>query len=438
MTTLTDRGMEVGLRALRTAAGSSLLDRLGLREQAERAAFQLSKNGFKAGVAAGRVFTRVPGTGAPVRQKKATTSGLFDLTPDDEQQMLVEALKAFAAERLRPAAVDADAACAPPEGLAAEVAELGIALLGVPDELGGAMTERSAVTTALSAEALAHGDVGLTVALLAPAGVATALARFGDSSQQATYLPAFTGDTVAPAAVAVLEPGALFDPFALATTAREDDDGGWVIDGEKSLVPLAASAELLLVAAQTPSGPAVFIVEPGAASGLSVEAEPAMGIRAAATGRVKLSAVNVGADAVLCRGEDYAELIRRARLGWCALAVGCGRAVLDYVIPYVKDRTAFGEPISHRQSVSFAVSDIAIELEGMRLATLRAASLIDREEDAAQATAIACRLCADKGMEIGSQGVQLLGGHGYVKDHPVERWYRDLRAAGVLEGALVI
>ena len=74
----------------------------------------------------------------------------------------------------------------------------------------------------------------------------------------------------------------------------------------------------------------------------------------------------------------------------------------------------------------------------MRLATLRAASLIDREEDAAKATAIARQLCATKGKEIGSQGVQLLGGHGYVKDHPVERWYRDLRAAGVLEGALVI
>ena len=437
MTTITDRGMEVGLRALRAASASPLLDRFGLRERAERAVFELSKNGFRAGAAAGRVFTRVPGRGAPVRQKKATGRGLFDLTPDDEQQMLVEALKGFAAGRLRKLAVEADAACAPPEGLAAETAEMGIALLGVPDELGGAMSERSAVTTVLASEALAHGDVGLTVALLAPAGVATALARFGDSAQQQTYLPAFTGDTVAPAAVAILEPRPLFDPFALATTAREED-GGWVLDGEKALVPLAASAELLLVAAQTLTGPAVFVVEPGAATGLTVEAEPAMGIRAAATGRLKLSGVRVGPDSVLCRDQDYAELVRRGRLGWCALAVGCGRAVLDYVIPYVKERVAFGEPIGHRQSVAFAVSDIAIELEGMRLATLRAASLTDREEDAAMATAIARRLCADKGMQIGSQGVQLLGGHGYVKDHPVERWYRDLRAAGVLEGALVI
>ena len=437
MTSLADRGMEVGLRALRTAAASPMLDRLGVRERAERAVYELSKNGFRAGTAAGRVFTRVPGKGKPVRQRKATGSGLFDLTPDDEQQMLAEAFGAFAADRLRPAAAETDAACAPPDGLAAEAAELGIALLGVPDELGGAMSERSAVTTALAAEALAHGDMGLTVALLAPAGVATALARFGDSAQQATYLPAFTGDTVAPAAVAVLEPGPLFDPFALKTTAREED-GGWVLEGEKALVPLAASAELLLVAAQTEAGPTMFIVEPGGASGLSVEPEPAMGIRAAATGRLRLSGVKVGADALLCRGDDYAELVRRGRLGGCAVAVGCAKAVRDYVIPYVNERVAFGEPVSHRQGVAFAVSNIAIELEGMRLATLRAASLTDREEDAALATAVARQLCVAKGMEIGSQGVQLLGGHGYVKDHPVERWYRDLRAAGVLEGALVI
>jgi alkylation response protein AidB-like acyl-CoA dehydrogenase len=437
MTSLADRGRAAGLRALRAAAGSPALDRLGLRGRAERAVYELSRTGFKAGSAAGRAFTRRPGTGPPVRQQKAKGRGLFDLTPDDEQQMLVDALGAFAADRLRPAAADADAACAPPDGLAAEAAELGVALLGVPDELGGAMSERSAVTAALAAEALAHGDAGLTAALLAPAGVATTLARFGDSDQQATYLPAFTGDTVARAAVAVLEPGALFDPFALGTTAREVA-GGWVLDGEKALVPLAASAELLLVAAQTPTGPAVFVVEPGTAVGLSTAPEPAMGIRAAATGRLKLSGVKVGGEALLCRGDDYAELIRRGRLGWCAVAVGCGRAVLDYVIPYVNQRVAFGEPISHRQSVAFAVSDIAIELEGMRLATLRAASLTDRDEGAAMATAIARRLCASKGMQIGSQGVQLLGGHGYVKDHPVERWYRDLRAAGVLEGALVI
>jgi hypothetical protein len=428
--------MGMGLRALRGLAGSPVLDRVGLRVPAERALFELTKNGFKAAGTAGRTFARVRGAGPAARQRPTASSGLFDLTPTDEQQMLAAALREFGADRLRPIAQQADAACAPPEGLAAEGAELGVALLGVPEELGGATSERSSVTSVLAAEALAHGDLGLAVALLAPAGVAAALARFGDADQQATYLPAFTGDDVAPAALAVLEPQPLFDPFALRTTARRDGDG-WVLDGVKALVPLAASADLLLVAAEVEGGPALFIVE-SAAKGLKVVQEPAMGVRAAATGRVTLDGVTVRADALLCSGDDYAEAIRRSRLGWCALAVGAAQAVLDHVIPYVNERKAFGEPISHRQAVAFPVADIAIELEGMRLTTYRAASLIDSGKPAAQETAVARRLCADKGVAIGSHAVQLLGGHGYVKEYPVERWYRDLRATAVMEGAVMV
>jgi alkylation response protein AidB-like acyl-CoA dehydrogenase len=108
------------------------------------------------------------------------------------------------------------------------------------------------------------------------------------------------------------------------------------------------------------------------------------------------------------------------------------------VIPYVKDRTAFGEPISNRQAVAFTVANIAIELDGMRLLTYRAAARADQGSDFAREAALARRLCSERGMQIGSDGVQLLGGHGYVKEHPVERWYRDLRAGGLMEGVLVI
>ena len=187
--------------------------------------------------------------------------------------------------------------------------------------------------------------------------------------------------------------------------------------------------------------PALFVVESGT-DGLSVEAEPAMGLRPAATGRLLIEKVKLPADALLGEGtftaKQYAECVNRARVAWCGLAVGTAQAVLDYVKPYVNDRQAFGEPISNRQGVAFAVSDIGIESDGMRLATYRAASRADRGEKFDREAAVARRLCAVKGMEIGSQGVQLLGGHGFVKEHPVERWYRDLRAAGVMEGALLV
>jgi alkylation response protein AidB-like acyl-CoA dehydrogenase len=112
--------------------------------------------------------------------------------------------------------------------------------------------------------------------------------------------------------------------------------------------------------------------------------------------------------------------------------------VLDYTSEYVKTREAFGEPIAHRQAVAFMVANIAIELEGMRLVTLRAASRAEQNLDFSREVALARRLASEYGMKIGTDGVQLLGGHGFVKEHPVERWYRDLRAVGLMEGAVLV
>jgi alkylation response protein AidB-like acyl-CoA dehydrogenase len=437
---MAERSMGLGLRALGRLAGSDVVDRLGVRKPAERILYRATRDGFKAAGAAGRGFKAVNGRSKPARLGTPTNTGLFDLQPTEEQQMLQESFKAFGAEQLRPAALRADSAAKAPEEILRAGGELGLTMLGVPEELGGAVSERSSVTAVLAAEALAHGDMGLAVALLAPAGVASALALWGDGDQQATYLPAFVeAETPAPAAIAMQEPRALFDPFDLKTTARRDRDE-FVLDGVKSLVPLAESAELLVVAARLEGhGPVLFLVETKA-DGVLVKAAPGMGVRAAATGDVLLEGVRLPARALLGDGDPtvYAEAVRRARLAWCALALGTGRAALDYVIPHVNERVAFGEPISNRQSVAFMVSDIALELEGMRLATLRAAARLDAGKDAAREVAIARALCAEKGSWIGSAGVQLLGGHGYVKEHPVERWYRDLRAVGVCEGALLV
>src|SRR5262249_55462844 len=134
---------------------------------------------------------------------------------------------------------------------------------------------------------------------------------------------------------------------------------------------------------------------------------------------------------------DAARVIDRARVAWGAMAVGGARAVLDYVIPYCNERKAFGEPITNRQSVAFMIADLAIELEGMRLLVHRAASLADRGRSITREAALVRAQCSAKGMKAGTDGVQLLGGHGFVKEHPVERWYRDLRAIGVMEGAVL-
>jgi alkylation response protein AidB-like acyl-CoA dehydrogenase len=436
---IAERGMAVGLRALNRLAGSSLVDRFGLREPTERFLHGASKTTMRTAATAGRTFAAAQKLSRPARQPRAKPSDLFDLTPSDEQQMLQESVRDFALAKLRPAAQAADDACAAPPELLAQSNELGLTMVGVPEALGGAVEQRSAVTSALMTEALAQGDMGIAVACLAPAGVSTALSLWGDADQQATYLPAFVGDDVPAAAVAMQEPRALFDPARLQTQARESG-GGYVLNGVKSLVPRARDGELFIIAAELQGrGPALFIVESKTA-GVSVEPEPSMGIRAAGTGKLILEDVQLPAAALLGAGEldVYRECVQLGRLGWCALAVGTGQSVLDYVVPYVNERVAFGEPISNRQAVAFTVANLAIELDGMRLATYRAASRVDQGLSFAREVTLARRLCHERGMAIGSDGVQLLGGHGYVKEHPVERWYRDLRAAGMIEGALVI
>ncbi len=424
--------------AVNRLAQSEFIDRVGLRRQAEQAVFSTTRNGFRVATAAGRTFARAGSQRSGQRPASASSGGVFDLTPTEDEQMLVDVVTELAQEILRPAASEADETCAAPAGLLESAQELGLPGLGVPEALGGIMEERSAMAGALVAEALAKGDMGLAVAALAPGAVATAIALWGTEAQQQTYLPAFTGSNVAAAALALAEPSVLFDPFSPSTTALRDG-AGFVLDGVKSAVVRGAEAELFIVGAQLDGRPALFLVESGT-EGVEVEADPSMGLRAASLTRLHLDGVRVSQDALLgdVDAAAYTECVRLSRLAWCALAVGTGQAVLDYVSGYVNERIAFGEPISHRQSVAFMVADIAIELQAMRLVTWKAASRAARGQDFTREVALARQLCVDKGMQIGLDGVQLLGGHGYVKEHPVERWYRDLRAVGLMEGCVLV
>jgi alkylation response protein AidB-like acyl-CoA dehydrogenase len=425
--------------ALSRLAQSDVLDRVGLRKQAEQAVFTTTRSGFKTITAASRTFAKAGKKGtAGVRPAATAGRGVFDLTPTEDEQMLVDVVTELAAEVLRPAAAAADEACAAPEEVLAAGREVGLPILGLPEALGGISEERSAMAGALVAEALAHGDMGLAVASLAPGSVATAIGLWGTDAQQQTYLPAFSEDDVPVAAIALTEPTVLFDVMSPSTTATRTDDG-FVLTGVKSAVPRGAEAELFVIGASLDGSPALFLVE-SSTPGIEVVADPAMGVRAAGLTKLELTDVHVPADAVLgaTDGSTYAECVRLARVAWCALAVGTGQAVLDYVVPYVKEREAFGEPVAHRQSVAFMVANIAIELQSMRLLTWKAAARAAAGKDFTREVALARKLCADKGMQIGLDGVQLLGGHGFVKEHPVERWYRDLRAIGVMEGAVIV
>jgi alkylation response protein AidB-like acyl-CoA dehydrogenase len=193
---------------------------------------------------------------------------------------------------------------------------------------------------------------------------------------------------------------------------------------------------MYLVAARYKRKNRLFLV-PGDAPGLSWKAAPAMGLRAVATGTLTMEKAPLSSDALLGGKDfDYQTFIDLGQLHWCALAIGACQAALDYLIPYVNEREAFGEPISHRQSVAFMVANIGIELESMRLMVWRAAALAEMGKPFHREAYLAQLLCADKAMEIGTNAVQLLGGHGFTKEHPAERWYRDLRILACINGGM--
>ena len=434
-----DEVMGGGLRVLNRIADSPLVERLGFEERAQQLVYAGAKRAAETAARAAKRFRpKRPGD-------RSRSSVKFDLSLSEEQQLMRDTLRRFADEVIQPAARESDDRSAPPGGFIETFNDLGAIPMAVPEVMGGAAEQVSAVSQMLIAEDLARGDMGLAYAALSPLSFVNALVHWGDDQQQASLLPSLLdGDTIA-ATVAVVEPQPLFDPCALRTTAKKRGSD-YVLSGEKSMVALADRAEWFLVAAEIPkAGPRFFLVERDAPGVETIE-EPAMGLRSAGLGRLKLDKVRVAHGSVLggeaaLKAEGraaYDDAVNRARIAWGAMALGTSQALLDYVIPYCNDRIAFGEPISHRQAVAFMIADIGIELESMRMLVYRAAGRIDAGLTYQREAYLARTLCSDKAMRIGTDGVQLLGGAGFIKDHPMEIWYRQLRSIGVMDGNLLL
>ncbi|MGB5809492.1 MAG: acyl-CoA dehydrogenase family protein [Polyangiales bacterium] len=424
-----------GLRALTKLADSPLVERFGLQDRTRQWVFEGAR---RAAETAKRFAPKGKGS-------SSTASPKFDLRLSEEQQLMRDTLRRFADDVMRPAAPEADDLGAPPDGFLESFGELGAIPMAIPEALGGAAERVSVVSQMLVAEDLARGDMGLAYAALSSLSFVNALVHWGSEAQQASILRPLADGDGDPATVAMVEPHPLFDPQSLRTTAKMKG-GELVLDGEKSLVALGTRARWFLIAAEIPKvGPRLIAVSRDT-PGLAVRDDHAMGLGAAALGRLVLRKARVPVDAVLggqgalekAGGDAYQDAVNRSRIAWGAMALGTSQAMLDYVIPYCNERIAFGEPISHRQAVAFMIANIAIELESMKMLVYRAAGRIDAGLPCAREAYLARTLCAEKSMEIGTNGVQLLGGAGFVKDHPVETWYRQLRAIGVMDGNLVL
>lgn len=402
---------------------------LGLRKWVEKITYQGTFQSINLSKKASRVFPKSGNSQATQRPENVKKSDLFDLNLSEEQQMIQQTIQQFAAQFMRNQAEHINVECKIPDEIVKEFNALGLPYYSAPESLGGILTEKATVTQMIIAQELAYGDLGMAVALLAPINALNAITQWGNASQQEKYIPSFLDESQPLSAViAINEPSALFDPFALSTKAVKQG-GNYILNGAKASVPLVNSSELFIIAADVQGeGPALFIVE-SVSEGLSVTSQNAMGLRPAALGDIKLENVSVSAENRLGDNSfDYATFISYARLGWCALAVGTAKAVLDKVIPYANERVAFGEPISHRQSVAFMIANIRIEMDAMEILTQRAASLAEQGKPFQKEAYLAAVCCQERAMEIGNDGVQLFGGIGFMRDFPAERWYRDLRA----------
>ncbi|MDX1695718.1 MAG: acyl-CoA dehydrogenase family protein [Ketobacteraceae bacterium] len=365
---------------------------------------------------------------------------LFDLTLTEEQRITREAMRRFAQQELKPIARAADESAAAPEGFYQKTMALGLTILPIPEHLGGAGEPRSPIANMLNGEDLGYGDMSLAIGALTPLTFVNTLLDNATEEQQEQFLTPMADEAFKAATIAFMEPRATFSARTLATKARKEGSS-YVLNGVKTMVPLADTSEQILVIATVEGEGVCGFVVPAGADGLVVESEPFMGLRPLSLGRVTLQDVAVPAAARI-GSEDQPFALQRfqdlASLGLCATAVGCCQAVLDYVVPYVNERVAFGEPISNRQSVAFMVADMAIELDAMRLMVYRAASRAEQGLSFHREACQARLICGQRSMEIGTNGVQLLGGHGFIREHPVEMWYRNLRAVGILQGVAVI
>ncbi len=365
---------------------------------------------------------------------------MYSFEPTEEQQMLVEAVGKYSANDLRVAARIAEESGELPKKLLSKGWEIGLLQASVPESYGG-FGDRSAVTGVLAVEEMAFGDLAGALAVMTPSLFATPILLAGSELQKQVYLPKVIEGEWSPYTSALIEYVFDFDAQALKTTATLNGDE-YVLRGEKAFVPFAKDAEFILVYANLDGQTQGFIV-PKNSAGLTVsdEREKLMSLNALPLYRVKLDSVKIPASDRLGgeAGHDFEPILASMRLATAATAVGVANAAFEYSRDYAKEREAFGVKIAQKQAIAFMLAEMRTEIEAMRLLTWEAAWKMDQgKEDAYIEAYLAATGAADMAMMVTDRAVQILGGHGYIREHPVEMWMRNGRGFAMFTGLAIV
>ncbi|MGQ3070710.1 MAG: acyl-CoA dehydrogenase family protein [Ferrovibrionaceae bacterium] len=359
----------------------------------------------------------------------------------EDQSMIRDMARSFAAEELAPGAAERDRTAAVPRHLLDRMGELGLMGMCVPEEFGGAGADY--LSYALALEEIAAGDGALsTVMSVNNAPVCAALLRYGSKAQQERFLvPCAKGEIIG--AFCLTEPQAGSDASALKTRAVRKADGGWVINGVKQFITSGSIAGVALVFAVTDpaagkKGISCFVVPTDAKGYVVASIEKKLGQRCSDTCQILFEDLEVGPEALLGdEGDGYRIALANletGRIGIAAQAVGMARAAFDAAVDYAQQREAFGVKIMQHQAVAFRLADMATQIEAARMLVHNAARLKDQGIPCLKEASMAKLFASEIAEKVCSDAIQTLGGYGYLADFPVERIYRDVRVCQIYEG----
>jgi alkylation response protein AidB-like acyl-CoA dehydrogenase len=357
----------------------------------------------------------------------------------DEEQLFREAVSGFANDEVRPRVQAMERASKIDGDLLPKYFELGLMGIEVPEQFGGA--GGSLTMVAIAVEEISKIDASAAIVCdVQNTLVNYPIVRYGSDDQRARYLPRLVGDTVG--AYALSEPGSGSDAFGLATRAEKHGDR-YVLTGRKMWITNGAEAQVYVVFANANpaagyKGITAFIVERGFAGFAVGKKEDKLGIRASSTTELILDGCEVPEENVLGPvGQGYKiaiETLNEGRIGIGAQMIGVAGGALGAALDYTRERKQFGKALSDFQAVQFQLAQAATDLEAARLMVYNAARLKDAGHDIAKEGAMAKLFSSQVCERVTSLCVELLGGYGYTKDYPVEKFYRDAKIGTIYEG----
>ena len=357
-----------------------------------------------------------------------------------DQEMIRDAVRAFATEQLWPNAAQWDKEHYFPKDVHQGLAQLGAYGICVPEEYGGANLDY--LTLALVLEEIAAGDGGTSTAIsVTNCPVNAILLRYGNAQQKRDWLtPLARGEMLG--AFCLTEPHVGSDASALRTTAAKEGDE-YVINGVKQFITSGKNGQVAIVIAVTDKGAgkkgmSAFLVPTGNPGYVVARLEDKLGQHSSDTAQIHFDHCRIPAENLIgAEGEGYRialSALEGGRIGIASQSIGMARSAFDVAVAYAKERESFGTPIYNHQAVGFRLADCATQIEAARQLIWHAASLRDAGQPCLKEAAMAKLFASEMAEKVCSVAIQTLGGYGYVNDFPVERIYRDVRVCQIYEG----